>query len=199
VQVAGPTTGDEDAEEDDDVRFALTSEAGLNDGLAFPFVMAAVLLATEGSVSGWALEWWPGTPSARSVVGVLVGVGRGLGARAGRLPLPARRPPGRRAGESLLAIAALVTAYGLGELAGGYGFLSVFACAMAFRSAERAHDYHAAMHEVVERLERLLTLFILLVIGIALTRGLLDASTGGASRGAGADPRGPPVLPVRSS
>jgi sodium/hydrogen antiporter len=50
VQVAGPTTGDEEAEEDDDVRFSLTSEAGLNDGLAFPFVMAAVLLATEGSV-----------------------------------------------------------------------------------------------------------------------------------------------------
>ena len=29
------------------------------------------------------------------------------------------------------------------------------------------------MHQVVERLERLLTLFILLVLGIALTRGLL--------------------------
>jgi NhaP-type Na+/H+ or K+/H+ antiporter len=78
-------------------------------------------------------------------------------------------------GESLLAIAALVTAYGLAEVASGYGFLSVFACAMAFRSAERAHEYHAAMHEVVERLERLLTLFVLLVLGIALTRGLLGS------------------------
>ena len=58
---------------------------------------------------------------------------------------------------------------------GGYGFLSVFVCAMTFRSAERSHDYHAAMHEVAERLERLLTLFVLLVLGIALTRGLLDA------------------------
>jgi NhaP-type Na+/H+ or K+/H+ antiporter len=44
---------------------------------------------------------------------------------------------------------------------------------MTFRSAERSHDYHAAMHEVAERLERLLTLFVLLVLGIALTRGLL--------------------------
>ena len=40
--------------------------------------------------------------------------------------------------------------------------------AMTFRSAERSHDYHAAMHEVAERLERLLTLFVLLVLGIAL-------------------------------
>jgi NhaP-type Na+/H+ or K+/H+ antiporter len=45
---------------------------------------------------------------------------------------------------------------------------------MTFRSAERSHDYHAAMHEVAERLERLLTLFVLLVLGIALSRGLLE-------------------------
>ena len=78
-------------------------------------------------------------------------------------------------GESLLALAALVSSYGVGEVLGGYGFLSVFVCAMTFRSAERAHDYHAAMHEVAERLERLLTLFVLLVLGIALTRGILDS------------------------
>ena len=58
---------------------------------------------------------------------------------------------------------------------GGYGFLAVFACAMTFRSAERTHDYHAAMHDVAERLERLLTLFVLLVLGIALSRGLLES------------------------
>ena len=58
-------------------------------------------------------------------------------------------------------------------MVGGYGFLAVFVCAMTFRSAERSHDYHAAMHEVTERLERLLTLFVLLVLGIGLSRGLL--------------------------
>jgi NhaP-type Na+/H+ or K+/H+ antiporter len=72
-----------------------------------------------------------------------------------------------------LALAALITAYGVGEVVHGYGLLAVFVCAMTFRSAERDHDYHAAMHEVAERLERLLTLFVLLVLGIALTRGLL--------------------------
>jgi len=36
VQVGGP-----DEEEEDEVRFALTSEAGLNDGLAFPFTNLA--------------------------------------------------------------------------------------------------------------------------------------------------------------
>jgi NhaP-type Na+/H+ or K+/H+ antiporter len=176
VQVAGPQVGEDAAEEDDDVRFSLTSEAGLNDGLAFPFVMAAVLLATEGAFSGWWVVWVSWYTVGKVLVGLLVGalVGWGLARVAFRSPREALRVAER--GESLLAIAALVTAYGFGELAGGYGFLSVFVCAMTFRSAERRdHDYHAAMHEVVERLERLLTLFILLVLGIALTRGLLGS------------------------
>ncbi len=174
VQVAGPTTGEDEVDEDD-VRFALTSEAGLNDGLAFPFVFAAILLATEGSVSGWWAEWLGWYLVGKVVIGVLVGVG--VGWVLARLAFRSRRDALRVAerGESLLAVAALVTAYGLGDVVGGYGFLSVFACAMTFRSAERSHDYHAAMHQVVERLERLLTLFILLVLGIALTRGLLGS------------------------
>ena len=175
VQVAGPQTGEDAAEEDDDVRFSLTSEAGFNDGLAFPFVMAAVMLSVEGAFSGWWAEWVSWYVVGKVVVGLAVGavVGWSLAHLAFRSRREALRVAER--GESLLAVAALVTAYGLGEVAGGYGFLSVFVCAMAFRSSERDHEYHAAMHQVVERLERLLTLFILLVLGIALTRGLLGS------------------------
>src|SRR6478609_2434607 len=172
VQVAGPQTGDHEVDESDELRFTLTSEAGLNDGLAFPFVYAAILLSTEGAVG---LEWVGWYLVGKVVVGVVAGivVGRVLAYVAFRSRSDSLRVAER--GESLLALAALVSAYGVGELVGGYGFLSVFVCAMTFRSAERAHDYHAAMHEVTERLERLLTLFVLLVLGIALSRGLLDA------------------------
>jgi NhaP-type Na+/H+ or K+/H+ antiporter len=175
VQVAGPQTGDHEVDETDEVRFTLTSEAGLNDGLAFPFVYAAILLATEGGVAQWAATWVGFYLVAKVVIGVVVGlvVGRVLSYIAFRSESRSLRVAER--GESLLALAALVSSYGIGEVAGGYGFLSVFVCAMTFRSAERSHDYHAAMHEVAERLERLLTLFVLLVLGIALTRGILDA------------------------
>ncbi|NGN91350.1 sodium:proton antiporter [Nocardioides sp. KC13] len=175
VQVAGPQTGDRDVDEVDEVRFTLTSEAGLNDGLAFPFVYVAILLATEGAVSGWALEWVGFYVVAKVVIGVFAGalVGKALAYVAFRSSNRALRVAER--GESLLALAALIASYGVGEVLGGYGFLSVFFCAISFRSAERSHDYHAAMHEVAERLERLLTLFVLLVLGIALTRGLLEA------------------------
>jgi len=175
VQVAGPQTGDHEVDEDDEVRFSLTSEAGFNDGLAFPFVYAAILVATEGSFWRPGLEWLGWYLVAKVVIGVVAGlaVGRLLAAVAFRSRSEALRVAER--GESLLALAALVTSYGVAEVVHGYGFLAVFVCAMTFRSAERAHDYHAAMHEVVERLERLLTLFVLLVLGIALTRGLLGA------------------------
>ena len=180
VQVGGPTVASDEederpADEDDEVRFALTSEAGLNDGLAFPFVYAAILLATEGAVGDWALRWVGWELLGKVVIGVLVGmvVGAALARVAFRSSNDALRVADR--GEPLLAVAALVVAYGGGEVAQGYGFLSVFCCALTFRAAERSHSYHRDMHEAVERLERLLTLFVLLVLGIALTRGLLEA------------------------
>jgi sodium/hydrogen antiporter len=175
VQVAGPQTGDHEVDESDELRFTLTSEAGFNDGLTFPFVYAAILLATEGAVGNWWLEWVSFYLVAKIVIGVVVGivVGRMLAYVAFRAESRSLRVAER--GESLLALAALVASYGAGEVVGGYGFLSVFVCAMTFRSAERSHDYHAAMHDVAERLERLLTLFVLLMLGIALTRGLLAA------------------------
>ena len=51
VQVGKPRSG-----EDGEVRFALTSEAGLNDGLAFPFVHLALVFAAAVAAASQA---WP--------------------------------------------------------------------------------------------------------------------------------------------
>ena len=179
VQVEGPSTDMEDAadadeiDEKDEVRFALTSEAGLNDGLAFPFVYAAIFLATVGGVSTWGLRWVGWELVGKTVIGVVVGAATGwlLARIAFRAPRKSLRLA--ETGEPLLAIAATVLAYGLAEVAGGWGFLAVFACALAMRSAERSSEYHVLMHQVVERLERLMTLVVLLLLGVALTDGLL--------------------------
>jgi NhaP-type Na+/H+ or K+/H+ antiporter len=183
VQVSGPTALDEDAEEhegideDDDVRFALTSEAGLNDGLAFPFVMAAIALAGSSDVWSWALGWLAWDVVGRVVVGVVIGmvIGWLLARIAFRAPAPSLRLA--ETGEPLLALAAVLLSYGLAEVAHAYGFLAVFACAMTIRSAERGHEYHQNMHAMVERLERLLTLVVLLLLGMSLTNGLLEHLT----------------------
>ena len=185
VQVGGPNDAlDEDdladegeeevsIDETDEVRFALTSEAGLNDGLAFPFVHAAILLATVGGFSQWGVQWAAWDVVGKVVLGVAVGIA--VGWAVAKLAFSVRSEQLRFAttGEPLVAIAALLAAYGKAEVVGGYGFLAVFTCAMTVRSFERTQSYHHDMHEVIERLERLLTLVVLLLLGMALTNGLL--------------------------
>ena len=176
VQVEGPTPTDEDHEEideSDEVRFALTSEAGLNDGLAFPFVYAAIFLATLGPVTEWGLRWVVWELVGKVVLGAVIGIGIGwlLAKIAFAAPAPSLRLA--ETGEPLLALAAVLLSYGVAEVLGGYGFLAVFAAAMTLRSAERGHEYHAHMHQIVERLERLLTLVVLLLLGISMTNGLV--------------------------
>jgi NhaP-type Na+/H+ or K+/H+ antiporter len=173
VQVGEPTD-EEDSE--DEVRFALTSEAGLNDGLAFPFVYAAIGMATVAGL-GWAGEWALKDVLIKGVVGVLGGllVGKGLG----KLFFRAKKESLRlsRHAEGFLALAATFLAYGLVEVAGGYGFLAVFIAARAIRSAERSHDYHQVLHDFAEQTERLLTVMLLLLFGGAVVGGLLAPLT----------------------
>jgi len=178
VQVEGPTTDEEDEseiDETDEVRFALTSEAGLNDGLAFPFVQAAIMLAATGPFA--TTTWVAWDLIGRVAVGVVLGIA--VGWALAKIAFGSNQPSLRtsESGEPLMALAAVLLSYGLAELAHGYGFLAVFSCAMTMRSAERGHDYHALMHQVIERLERLLTLIVLLMLGVALTNGLLTELT----------------------
>jgi NhaP-type Na+/H+ or K+/H+ antiporter len=178
VQVQGPTTGEgAEPEEDDEVRFALTSEAGLNDGLAFPLVYAAVFAATKGAVGDWALEWFAWDLVGKTALGVAVGVGAGwlLGRLAFSAPIPSIRLADSR--EPVLALAMTLGVYGLAEVLHGYGFVAVFVGALTLRAAERSHHYHAELHRFVEQLEHILTWGILLLLGVAVTGGILAPLT----------------------
>lgn len=163
--------------ENDEVRFALTSEAGLNDALAFPFVYAAIYLVTKGSVAQWGWSWLGTEIILKTVVGVLVGIAGGwaLGHIAFRSRVDSLRLADR--GEPLLALAATLAVYGLAEVAHGWGFLAVFVCALTLRAQERSHDYHGHMHDVIERLELLLTLLMLMLVGLSFADGVLDHLT----------------------
>ncbi|HEU4948109.1 MAG TPA: cation:proton antiporter [Kribbella sp.] len=178
VQVQGPTTGEGvEPEEDDEVRFALTSEAGLNDGLAFPLVYAAVFAATKGAVGDWALEWFAWNLVGKTAIGVGVGVGAGwlLGRMAFSAPLPSFRLAYSR--EPVLALAMTLGVYGLAEVLRGYGFVAVFVAALTLRAAERNHEFHEELHSFLEQLEHILTWGILLLLGVAITGGVLGPLT----------------------
>ena len=175
VRVPPPkVTGEDEIDpKEDAVRFSLTSEAGLNDALAFPFVYFGLFLLGRGPMEGWLTEWLLWTLVGKTAVGAVVGwfAGLALGRMAFRSSVSTLRVA--EVGNPLLALAATFAVYGLTELIGGYGFLAVFAGAVAIRSVERGHGYHRRLHELIEHLETILTLGLLLMLGAAMSAGLL--------------------------
>lgn len=173
VQVGEPADSDE--AKDDEARFALTSEAGLNDGLAFPFTYAAIAISTAGAApAAWLTNWLLLDVLWRTLAGVLVGLG--VGWVLGKLFFSVKFDRLRLSehAEGFVALAATFLAYGAAELIEGYGFLAVFVCACTIRAAERTHGYHGVLHSFVEQIERLLTVGLLLLLGGAIARGLFS-------------------------
>ena len=174
VQVGEPADNDDDANQEDEVRFGLTSEAGLNDGLAFPFVYLAIAISIAGpDPAGWFPEWFGVDVLWRLAIGLLLGFLTGK--LLARLFFSARKESLRLSNhsEGFVALAATFLAYGLTEMVEGYGFIAVFVCAVTIRAAEHTHGYHRVLHSYVEQLERLLTVVILVLLGGAIARGLL--------------------------
>ncbi|GEP06485.1 cation:proton antiporter [Methylobacterium oxalidis] len=166
VQVGPPQQGQED-----EMRFALTSEAGLNDGLAFPFVHLAIALAAAEGFGLWQLgEWFAIAVLWKIAVGVALGalIGRGLGWLTFHLPNNAKLS---RTGDGFVALGVTCMTYAAVEIAHGYGFIGVFVAAVALRSAHHSHDYHHKMHDYAEELERLLMMVLLVGFGAALIGG----------------------------
>ncbi|WP_043444446.1 cation:proton antiporter [Arthrobacter sp. L77] len=175
VQVGEPSESEEDLDAEDEVRFGLTSEAGLNDGLAFPFVYLAILLSTVGlAPSAWFPEWILLDVLWRIIIGCAFGVGIGmlLGRIFFRSPIKSVRLANHS--EGFVALAATFLTYGLTEAVEGYGFIAVFVCAVTIRAGEQTHGYHGVLHSYIEQLERLLTVVVLVLLGGAVARGLFE-------------------------
>ena len=178
VQVGEPAEAEEELGGEDEVRFGLTSEAGLNDGLAFPFVYLAIALSLVGtSPAAWLPQFIVVDLLWRIGVGCLVGygVGRLLGLVFFRAPVKSLRLADYS--EGFVALAATFLAYGVTQMVEGYGFVAVFVCAVTIRSREHTHGYHRILHSYIEQLERLLTVVLLVLLGGAVARGLLAGTT----------------------
>ena len=168
VQVSGPMQ----REPEDEARFAITSEAGLNDGLAFPFVILALFAFERGvdSFESWWLEWL----TADLLYAVVVGIA--IGAIAGRLIASLTYRVIDRGWlanpfDAFIAIGAVFAVYGATELTGGYGFLAVFAAGVAFRRFEHGHEVNQRLHDVTLVVEKLAELAVLLLLGSVLPVG----------------------------
>jgi len=154
-------------EDEHEPNFALTSEAGLNDGLAFPFVLLAIFLAAETG-AGWVGEWLLADVLYAVAGGVAIGAAVGLAA-AWSVKRLRDRDLLAPAFDGYHALATVLVIYGLAEVAGTYGFLAAFAGGIAFRRYEHDHEVNARVHEGAELTEKLLELSVILLFGSLLT------------------------------
>lgn len=150
------------------VRFTLTTEAGLNDGLAFPFVHLGILIAGAGMIS-WEMagEWVIRDLLYRVVVGGLSGAA--VGWLLGKLLFDWPRENALARTESgVIAFAGVLLAYGATELVEGYGFIAAFVAGLTLRRSESTHDFHKKLHDFSESLEHALTAILLVGLGAIL-------------------------------
>ena len=114
LQVGPPLEGGEQP-----VRLALTTEAGLNDGLAFPFVLLGLAIAVNGLAPGsWVLEWLAVDVLYRIAVGAASGAA--LGWLLGKIVFAIPRDNSLARTESgVVALAGVLVCYGATELVAG--------------------------------------------------------------------------------
>ena len=163
VQVGPPQEGEESP-----TRFTLTTEAGLNDGLAFPFVYLGLIVAAEGLNPGaWALDWVLRDVVYRIVLGAVMGWigGRVLGYILFKVP---RGAVLAETGSGVIALAGVLLCYGSTELIEGYGFISVAVLGLTLRRIEAEHQFHRRLHDFSESIEHALTALLLIALGSVL-------------------------------
>ncbi len=179
VEAGPPLAGvEEEVDRERNVRFSLTSEAGLNDGLAFPFTNLAIAMAAAAGASSlaWAGDWLLVDVGYRIVTGVVVG--GVLGYAGGYIIF--RLPASSHVSETLAGAEALsgtLIIYGVTEVVGGYGFIAVFVGALVLRGFEWEHEYYRTLNDYAVMVERLLMAAVLVLFGGALYGGLLAPLT----------------------
>ncbi|WP_347557919.1 cation:proton antiporter [Robbsia sp. KACC 23696] len=140
VQISAP--GDVDL-----LRFSLTGEGGLNDGIALPFALLGIAVCNYEAVPTQVLSWHFAGAAIWGTVGALL-VGWSLGELAVRVIVWLRTRHGMALGpEGFYALGLIALSYGLAELAHTYAFLAVFAAGLALRRVEHQASGDKSVNE----------------------------------------------------
>ena len=128
VQIRHP--GDQD-----ELRFSLTCEAGMNDGSAFPFVMLGMGLLGLHEVGETGMRWILLDVLWATLAGIAVGVVSGI--LLARLIWKIRgQRQSREMMDDFLGLGLIGFVYGLSVLIDAWGFLAVFFAAVALHQTE---------------------------------------------------------------
>ncbi|HXR60605.1 MAG TPA: cation:proton antiporter [Solirubrobacterales bacterium] len=113
------------------VRHTLNLESGLNDGLALPFVLFFLVLASPGGDAGAEAMKLVGEAAVGAAIGVALGV------FAGRLHLSLPGGGVTPRYEGIYAVGFGLFAFGLAEVTIGNGLIAAFVCGIAMGASER--------------------------------------------------------------
>jgi NhaP-type Na+/H+ or K+/H+ antiporter len=161
----------------DNVRFSLTAEAGLNDGMAFPFTWLAIAVATAATPAETAWEVWLWRDLVYKIIaGIAIGFLLGKLLAYLVLYLPDKNMA-LLTRDGFVAISTTLMVYGVTELLHGYGFIAVFVTAITLRNYEMEHEYHENLHAFTDQIERILVAVMLILFGGSLVTGLLNMLT----------------------
>ena len=117
------------------IRHTLNLESGLNDGLALPFVLFFLILATPGGDAGTEAAKLAGEAAFGVVVGIALGIAGGYMHRV----MPGGVTPRY---EGIYAIGFGLAAFGLADVTFGNGLIAAFVCGITLGVFE---------HEITER------------------------------------------------
>ncbi len=156
-----------DTNDNDELRFGLTSEGGLNDALAFPFVYFGLFAIKDDNWDNWIKDW----------VGVDLIWAIGSGIIMGFLVAKAivwldkkikERHPVDNLMEDFIALSAIFLSYSLTEVVNGYGFLAVFVTGLTMQKSHYDPEKPLAQLEFIEQIEKLLEIGTILLLGTIL-------------------------------
>lgn len=153
-------------------RLALTSEAGLNDGLAFPFTYFALFIAVKGfDYTLWIQEWILVSVLYKITVGVLIGLLSGWLLYQLIFKLTSKNQQSKIS-KGILSLSLTLLPFAITELLGGYGFIAVFVAASAFSNKERDVLNMDNLHDFTEEIERIFVAFLFVIIGIYMASNI---------------------------
>lgn len=168
--------GEEDTSQ---TKLGLTAEAGVNDGLAFPFTYVAIFAVTKGlNYNEWIGEWFLHEFVIKIALGVGVGLFCGWGLYKIVFNISSNTDTLSRISRGILSLALLTLPFAITEFIGGYGFLAVFCAACMFSNYEKHSSYMNSLHDFNEELESFVVGVIFITTGffIALNyKALFDA------------------------
>ena len=152
----------------DELRFALTSEGGLNDSLAFPFVYFGIFAFKDSNWNNW-FKTWVGIDLLWAIAsGIVMGI---IAAKA--VVWLDRHLQKRRQADDLLedfiALSIILLTYSLTEVVNGYGFLAVFVAGLVVQRSYFCHQEKRMQQlEFTEQIEKLLEVTAIIILGTIL-------------------------------